>query len=207
MLSAGIVSVGGSRSTWPWAWLAVAAAAPVLAAIWWQGSVWTLDNLLWVDLALGPAIGCLLAGLATGRPAPLLRLLDARPMKSLGLSSYSLYLTHGPIVVVMYEGLVAGRVSPGVPAFLVSLALVLPVTIVVARAFSAVFERPFLSGSAGGGQPSSNRGESAYRRRTTSPIWRTSTSFARRPGFQGKRPSSTKRGACESPTKTGATTS
>jgi peptidoglycan/LPS O-acetylase OafA/YrhL len=207
MLSACIVSVGGSRSTWPWAWLAVAAAAPVLAAIWWQGSVWTLDNLLWVDLALGPAIGCLLAGLATGRPAPLLRLLDARPMKSLGLSSYSLYLTHGPIVVVAYEGLVAGRVSPGVPAFLVSLALVLPVTIVVARAFSAVFERPFLRGSAGGGQSSSNRGESAYRRRTTSPIWRTSTSFARRPGFQGKRPSSTKRGACESPTKTGATTS
>ena len=94
----------------------------MLATIWWQGSVWTLDHLFWVDLALGPAVGCLLAGLATGHPAPLLRLLDARPMRNLGLSSYSLYLTHGPIVVVVYERVVAGRVRQGVPAFVVSLA-------------------------------------------------------------------------------------
>ena len=172
MLSAGVASVGGSRSTWPWAWLTVLTAAPVLATIWWQGSVWTLDNLLWVDLALGPAVGCLLAGLAAGQPAPLLRLLDARPMRSLGLSSYSLYLTHGPIVVVVYERIVAGRVSPGVPAFLVSLALVLPVTILFARAFAAVFERPFLRRTRRAGLPSAplavgarqlswNRGESA----------------------------------------------
>ena len=111
--------------------------------IWWQGSVWTLDHLFWVDLTLGPAVACLLAALATGRPAPLLRLLDARPMRNLGLSSYSLYLTHGPIVVVVYELVVAGRVSQGTPAFLVSLALVLPLTIVFARAFAAVFETPF----------------------------------------------------------------
>ena len=42
-------------------------------------------------------------------PAPLLRLLDARPLRSLGLSSYSLYLIHGPIVIVVYEKVVAGR--------------------------------------------------------------------------------------------------
>ena len=85
----------------------------MLATIGWQGSVWTLDHLFWVDLALGPAIACLLAGLATGRPAPLLRLLEARPIRNLGASSYSLYLTHGPIVVVVYEKIVAGRVAPG----------------------------------------------------------------------------------------------
>jgi peptidoglycan/LPS O-acetylase OafA/YrhL len=117
---------------------------PVLATIWWHGSVWTVDNLFWVDLALGPAVGCLLAGLATGHPAPLLRLLDAGPMRRLGLSSYSLYLTHAPIVVVVYEDVVAGRVRPGVPAFLVSLALVLPLTIAFARLFASLFERPFL---------------------------------------------------------------
>ena len=90
ILAAGIVGASGARRSWPWTWLALAAAAPVLVTIWWQGSVWTLDHLLWVDLTLGPAVGCLLAGLATGQPAPLLRLLDARPMRSLGLSSYSL---------------------------------------------------------------------------------------------------------------------
>ena len=143
ILAAGIVGASGARRSWPWAGLALAAAAPVLATIWWQGSVWTLDHLFWVDLTLGPAVGCLLAGLATGHPARLLRLLDARPMRNLGSSSYSLYLTHGPIVVVVYERVVAGRVRQGVPAFVVSLALVVPLTIVFARVFASVFEFPF----------------------------------------------------------------
>jgi len=143
VLAAGIVGASGARRSWPWAGLALAAASPVVATIWWQGSVWTLDHLFWVDLALGPAVGCLLAGLAPGHPAPLLRLLDARPMRNLGSSSYSLYLTHGPIVVVVYELIVAGRVRQGVPAFLVSLALAVPLTIVFARVFASVFEIPF----------------------------------------------------------------
>ncbi len=112
--------------------------------------MWTLDHLFWVDLALGPAIACLLAGLATGRPAPLLRLLDARPIRKLGASSYSLYLTHGPIVALVYEKIVAGRVGRGVPAFVISLALVLPLTIVFARGFASVFEKPFRRHSSSG---------------------------------------------------------
>ncbi len=143
VVSAGIVGASRARRSWPWAGLALAAAAPVLAVIGWRGSVWTLDHLFWVDLALGPAIACLLASLATGRPAPLLRVLDARPIRNLGSSSYSLYLTHGPIVVVVCERIVAGRVRQGVPAFVVSLALVVPLTIVFARVFASVFEIPF----------------------------------------------------------------
>jgi peptidoglycan/LPS O-acetylase OafA/YrhL len=144
ILSAGIVGASTARRSWPWPWLALAAAVPVLATIWSQGSVWTLDHLFWVDLALGPAIACMLAGLATGRPAALLRLLDSRPLRNLGLSSYSLYLTHAPIVVIVYERIVAGRVSQGVPAFLVTFAIAVPLTIVFARLFAAVFEKPFL---------------------------------------------------------------
>jgi peptidoglycan/LPS O-acetylase OafA/YrhL len=143
VLAAGIVGRGRARRTWPWPWLALAAAAPVLAVIGAQGSVWTLDHLFWIDLALGPAIACLLAGLATGRPAALVRLLDARPLRALGDSSYSLYLTHSPIVAVVFALVVIHRVPEGVPAFLVSLALVLPLTILFARAFASVFERPF----------------------------------------------------------------
>jgi peptidoglycan/LPS O-acetylase OafA/YrhL len=144
ILAAGIVQAGNTRRSWPWHWLALAAAAPVVAAIWWQGTAWTNDHLLWVDLALGPAVACLLAGLASGRPTWLLRLLDARPMRKLGASSYSLYLIHAPIVVVVYEKIVAGRVGQGVPAFLVSIALVLPLTVVFARLFARFFETPFL---------------------------------------------------------------
>ena len=146
VVSAGIVATGSARRSWPWPWLAFGAAAPVLATVWWRGSVWTLDHLFWVDLALGPAIACLLVGLATGDAggrASILRLLDARPMRSLGSSSYSLYLTHAPIVVIVYEKIVAGRVPQGVPAFVATLALVLPLTIVFARVFASVFELPF----------------------------------------------------------------
>src|SRR6185437_9393760 len=68
VLTAGIVGAGSARREWPWPRLALAAALPVLVVIWWEGSVWTVDHLYWVDLSLGPAIACLLAGVATGRP-------------------------------------------------------------------------------------------------------------------------------------------
>jgi peptidoglycan/LPS O-acetylase OafA/YrhL len=141
VVSAVIVRANGPRR--PWALLTLIAAAPVLALIAWQGSVWTLDRLLWIDLALGPAIACLLIGLATGQPASLVRALEARPIRNLGSSSYSLYLTHGPIVVVVYETLVAGRVRQGVPAFALTLVLAVPLTIAFARVFASVFEAPF----------------------------------------------------------------
>jgi peptidoglycan/LPS O-acetylase OafA/YrhL len=146
VMSAGIVGAGSARTSWPWGRLALAAAVPVLALIRWQGSVWTLDHLFWVDLALGPAVACLLVALATGHATRVVRLLDTRPLRKLGASSYSLYLTHGPIVVVVYEKVVAGRVRPGVPAFVVSLALAVPLTIAFARMFAAVFETRFGSG-------------------------------------------------------------
>jgi peptidoglycan/LPS O-acetylase OafA/YrhL len=144
ILAAGIVGAGRARRAWPWPWLALAAAVPVLATIFWRGSVWTLDNLFWVDLAFGPAVACLLAALATGRPARLLHFLDTRPIRNLGQSSYSLYLTHGPIVVLVYDELVARRFSHGTTAFLLTFALAVPLTIAFARLFAAVFERPFL---------------------------------------------------------------
>jgi hypothetical protein len=43
--------------------------------------------------------------------------------------------------VVVYEKIVTSRVGQGVPAFLVSIALVLPLTVVLARVFARVFER------------------------------------------------------------------
>ena len=144
MMAAGIVTASRRLQSWPWHWLALAAAAPMLVTIVIMGSPWTMANLYWVDLAFGPAIGCLLAAVATDRPGPLVRLLDTRPVRSLGSFSYSLYLTHAPIVVVLNEWLVVGRFRQGVPSFLVSVAIIVPATVLFARGFAALFEIPFV---------------------------------------------------------------
>lgn len=144
VVAAGVLAASQRRQSWPWHWLALAAAAPVIATIAWKGSVWTIGHhLFWIDLALGPAVGCLLAAVATGRPAPLVGILNTRPLRGLGSFSYSLYLIHAPIVVVVYELLVDGRVRQGVPSLLVTLAIALPLTIACAWLFATVFEFPF----------------------------------------------------------------
>jgi peptidoglycan/LPS O-acetylase OafA/YrhL len=141
--AAGILTTTESRRARPWHWYALVLVLPVFTVIAWKGPVWTTDNLFWVDLGLGPAIGCLLAAMATRRPRPLVRLFDTRPLRRLGSFSYSLYLTHAPIVIAVYYGLLAGRVRQGMPMFVVLCAVVLPLTVLFARLFAAVFELPF----------------------------------------------------------------
>lgn len=143
VMAGGIVTASASMRAQPWHWYAVALAAPVLVLIVWRGSVWTIGDFFWVDMALGPAVACLLAAVAVQRPRPFVRTLDTKPLRSLGSFSYSLYLTHGPIVIAIYYGFMQGRVSQGVPMFLVLCAIVLPVSVGFARAFAAVFELPF----------------------------------------------------------------
>jgi peptidoglycan/LPS O-acetylase OafA/YrhL len=145
--AAGIVTATATaterRRSLPWNWFALALAVPVTTLIAWQGSAWTIRHYFWVDLAWGPAIGALIAAVATGRPKWLLRMLDLHPLRALGSFSYSLYLTHAPIVIAVYYGLVQGRVRPGVPTFLVMCGIVVPLTVGFARLFATVFELPF----------------------------------------------------------------
>jgi peptidoglycan/LPS O-acetylase OafA/YrhL len=146
ILAAGIFHASRGRRERLWPWLAAAAALPVLAAIWQRGSVWTLAplDLTWVDLALGPAIALLLVGVASGRPSPLVRTLDSRPIRNLGLCSYSVYLLHEPIVILVFARFVLPRYHHGPTAFLVMAAIVVPVTLALAWTSAMLFERPFL---------------------------------------------------------------
>ena len=131
----------------PWVrmlpWLALAAVIPVFVLIAVQGSVWTVGHFFWVDLALGPAIALFIAAVAAGRPVPAVRFLDTRPVRGLGSISYSLYLIHAPIVVVVYTQIVGPWLGHGVHAFLGMLAIAVPLSLVSARLFAAVFELPF----------------------------------------------------------------
>ena len=54
------------------------------------------------------------------------------------------WLVSGRLAVVLYEKIVTGRVPPGMPAFLVSIVLTLPLSTVGAPLFASVFEIPFL---------------------------------------------------------------
>ena len=143
VLASGIVTASERNRSRPWAWYSLATALPVVALIVAQGSAWTNDNLFWVDLAWGPAIACFLVAVATSRPRPIVRVLDSRPLRSLGSFSYSLYLTHAPIVIAVSYGLVIGWVAPGTTRFLVLTAILVPLTVGFARLFAAVFELPF----------------------------------------------------------------
>ena len=143
VLASGIVTASERNRSRPWAWYSLAAALPVVALIVAQGSAWTNDNLFWVDLAWGPAIACFLVAVATSRPRPIVRVLDSRPLRGLGSFSYSLYLTHAPIVIAVSYGLVIGWVAPGTTRFLVLTAILVPLTVGFARLFAAVFELPF----------------------------------------------------------------
>ena len=143
VMAAGIVVASRRYRDWPWHWIALAAAAIPVGTVAVMGSVWTTTNFLWVDMALGPAIGCFIAAVATGRPKPFVRFLDTPPLRRLGSFSYSLYLVHAPIVVVVYDKIVAGWLGHGVGAFIATLAIAVPASIAFAWGFAAVFEIPF----------------------------------------------------------------
>jgi peptidoglycan/LPS O-acetylase OafA/YrhL len=143
LLAAGIVSAGERIRRLPLGLLAGLAALPVIALIAVRGPVWTVEHFFWVDLAAGPAIALLLAAVATHRPAPLVRLLDTRPVRSLGTFSYSLYLVHSPIVVVVGVKLVAPHFAPGLTTFWLTLAVAVPASLIFGRVFAGFFEIPF----------------------------------------------------------------
>ncbi|GAA3437136.1 acyltransferase [Kutzneria kofuensis] len=144
VVAAGIVRAGEKWQRVRWQWWSFAAVVPVIALIVVMGPVWTTGNFIWVDLAASPAVALLLVAVATRQPKPLVRLLDTRPVRSLGSFSYSLYLTHAPIVVVVYTVVVGPLFGTGLGAFGVMLLICVPVTIAFARGFAAVFEIPFV---------------------------------------------------------------
>jgi peptidoglycan/LPS O-acetylase OafA/YrhL len=143
LVGAGVIAARDRIRRLPWHWLAALAAAPVVLLILAKGSVWTMHHSFWIDLAVGPAMAMLLVAVATGRPRVLVGLLATRPLRSLGASSYSLYLIHLPIIVLLSRRLAAHFVEPGLPAFWFTLILGVPISVITARLFATVFEMPF----------------------------------------------------------------
>jgi peptidoglycan/LPS O-acetylase OafA/YrhL len=141
--AAGIVAAGDRFRRLPWFWLSLAASALVAVLVLHEGSRWMVGHYYWVDLAIAPAMTMLLLAVVSDRPAPLVRLLESRPLKRLGSFSYSLYLIHLPIVVAISLTVVAPRLGHGTAAFAVTTVFAGGLSLVSAWFFARVFEFPF----------------------------------------------------------------
>jgi peptidoglycan/LPS O-acetylase OafA/YrhL len=143
----GVVAAGvATNERWhrvPLLSLAAAAAVPPITLIAVMGSTWTIEHYFWVDLAVLPAMGLLLAAMGAGRAPRVSRMVDVAPVRSLGGFSYSLYLIHAPIVVAVAALVVRPRVGTGVSTLLIMLVTALPLALVASRLFAAVFDLPF----------------------------------------------------------------
>ncbi|MBM2615472.1 acyltransferase [Actinoplanes sp. LDG1-06] len=140
VLAAGVVSARDRIRRRPWLGMSAVAGLPVLALVAFRGPVWTAGHYYWLDLAAGPAIALLLAAVATRERFP-----GWGPLRALGGFSYSLYLIHMPIVALITTLIVAPYVASRPAAFGVTLVLVIPLVLVAAWLFAALFEAPFRS--------------------------------------------------------------
>ncbi|MEU6258707.1 acyltransferase [Streptomyces sp. NPDC047043] len=143
LVGAGVLVARERIRRLPWHWLAALAVIPVLSLIAVKGSAWTVNHYFWVDLVIAPAMAMFIAAVATGRPAFLMRFLATRPMRSLGNFSYSLYLIHLPIVMIVVRKIAPDYMSAGLPTFCFTLILALPASVFAAWLFAEIFEMPF----------------------------------------------------------------
>jgi peptidoglycan/LPS O-acetylase OafA/YrhL len=143
VVAAGVVASGDRFRRVPWAVLSVLTAAPVGMLILHQGSRWMVHHYYWVDLAVAPAMTMFLLAIVSGRPAALIRLLDSRSLKRLGSFSYSLYLIHLPIVVVITLKVVIPRLGRGPASFTVTTMLAGGLSLAGAWLLAKLFEAPF----------------------------------------------------------------
>ncbi len=111
---------------------------------WFFGTIWFQLKSL-TDLLLGLATATLLVHAASeleaNKPSILTRWLGSRPAVAVGHMSYSLYLTHLPVLALLHFALEPLSLAPGVHA-LALLAVGLPLSVVLAWLFYLAVERP-----------------------------------------------------------------
>jgi peptidoglycan/LPS O-acetylase OafA/YrhL len=139
----------------PWGWLCIAAlVAVVFARIWEEHSsmrAWKLAFTM--DIVVGVWAACFLSWAARRlteqrsqsglRRSITLRILESRWTMILGSCSYSLYLLHA-LVLVMIAPLIARLPLQPTARLIVFIALGLGCSVTAAYLFHLVFERPFV---------------------------------------------------------------
>jgi peptidoglycan/LPS O-acetylase OafA/YrhL len=102
------------------------------------------QRFLAVDLFVGLAALALLVIAGRSRASWLRHVLEWKPLVFIGAFSYSLYLIHAPLLQVVWQYGIRGRVAEPFPQFAVLTLLGLPVILLCAWAFYLACERPFV---------------------------------------------------------------
>jgi peptidoglycan/LPS O-acetylase OafA/YrhL len=129
--------------------LLVWAAAALAAAFVGLCLVFSIDRIersyFWITFLVGGSTACLIAALTLGRLPALRWLLASRPMRGVGLFSYTVYLVHLPVLWLVWHFVVEPNVTGSIARFTLLAALTVPAVLAFSYLFSLVFERPFLT--------------------------------------------------------------
>lgn len=136
-------TASGVRITGPLRWAALAAGVAAIVLVLPFGDA-APDGAVWpADLVMGAAVALLFVT-ASGSGTPLAaRVLSLRPVVTLGTFSYSLYLIHGPLVLLVAAALTFLHAGTALSAL--AYGALIPAVVGLAYAFYRVAERPFLS--------------------------------------------------------------
>lgn len=137
---AGVVA----RSRWlqpAWALAAGVFAAPVVVFL-----ARVDESFFAAELLLGSVVALFIVALTIGRAShPARRFLEWRPLAWVGLFSYSLYLTHAPVLQVVWQYGTEPMHLGADGEFIATLVAATVGSLAVAFLFHLVFERPFMN--------------------------------------------------------------
>lgn len=150
-------SLVAARTRVPWSYLSVGLLAVTGAMFlfrlsWAWQHLWFADTLLGVTTVVGiiTLTNALLTQQAAGAaprfslPLLIVRVLEMRWMAVLGAFSYSLYLTHEPVLAVVSRYVMQLPLR-GLPLLAVQFGIVAPLVAAVCYLFYLAFERPFVA--------------------------------------------------------------
>jgi peptidoglycan/LPS O-acetylase OafA/YrhL len=138
----------GRRFCKPAISIALAAFVGFICAV--KGWQWASDRFIYLDFPVGVATAVML--IHTSANGKVRKFLSFRPFVVVGTFAYSLYLIHAPILQVAWQISVKPLGLTGLRAFLMLLAVGVPMALVVSFCFYRACERPFMSTHAKRGQ-------------------------------------------------------
>lgn len=162
------VTARGGLAGRGWRLAAFAGALAALVVILPQGDA-AADGALWpADLVVGAAVAMLFVTSDRDKLPWTTRLLSLRPIVTLGTFSYSLYLVHGPLVLMV--GAALARFHVGVVGSALAYGALIPLVVGLAYGFYRIAERPFLSAGFRAAVDASHRSADAAGRLEERPV-------------------------------------